>query len=819
MLPKLFLLSLALISAASLGYEILLMRLFSIIQWHHFAYMIISLALLGYGASGTLLSILGDRLRGRFAKAYLTCAALFGVSSIACFLLAQKIAFNPLEILWDPYQLLRLIGISGLLLLPFLFAAGCVCLALSEFKENLNRIYAVDLIGAGIGAVGIILLLYELFPLESLQVLGGTALVATALAWLGLGCRPRWIAASIALSAFAFPAVFFGAEPQLLPSPYKGLPQTLQAMGSRVVGERSSPLGLITVVESPVIPFRHAPGLSLNTSTTLPEQLAVFTDGDAMSVITRFKGERESLSYLDQLPSALPYHLLHEPQVLILGAGGGTDVLQALYHGAQGIDAVELDAEVVDLVRKDYAGFAWHLYDREPVHVHIAEARGFVAATKARFDLIQVALLDAFNTSSAGLYALNESYLYTVEAIEGYLRHLQPSGLLAITRWVTLPPRDGLKLFATVVAALERLGIADPGRRLAWIRSWKTATLLVKNGEFTPAELEKVRAFCQSRWFDLAHLPDLKAQETNRYNILAEPYFFAGATALLGPDRNRFIDRYKFNIQPATDDRPYFFQFFKWPLLPELLSLRGSGGLSLLDMGYLVLMATLIQALLLSLILILLPLYLGRQKQGTSAHAPAIRWRTLIYFFGVGLGFMFIEIAFIQKFILYLSYPLYAVAVVITGFLIFAGLGSATAPSNKPMKLGQGIVLAVGGIGAIAILYLLLLPTIFGLSMAAADGLKILVSLGLIAPLAFFMGRPFPLGLAGLAIRAPGLIPWAWGINGCASVVGAILATLTAIHLGITVVILIALGLYGLAAWSRPWKTLAAPGLIQEAQT
>ena len=156
---RLFLLSLALISAASLGYEILLMRLFSIIQWHHFAYMIISLALLGYGASGTFLSILGDRFRRRFVEAYLTYAALFGVSAIGGFLLAQKIAFNPLEILWDPQQFLRLIGISGLLLLPFLCAASCVCLALSEFREHLHRIYAVDLVGAGLGSLGVVLLL------------------------------------------------------------------------------------------------------------------------------------------------------------------------------------------------------------------------------------------------------------------------------------------------------------------------------------------------------------------------------------------------------------------------------------------------------------------------------------------------------------------------------------------------------------------------------------------------------------------------------------------------------------------------------------
>jgi SAM-dependent methyltransferase len=233
-------------------------------------------------------------------------------------------------------------------------------------------------------------------------------------------------------------------------SEYKSLSQTMQVIDTRALTTSSSPLGLLTVVESPRIPFRHAPGLSTNTRFAVPEQLAVFTDGDGMSVITRFDGDLDALAYLGDVTAALPYALLDAPEVLILGAGGGADVLQALHNGAARVDAVELNPQMTELVTDTYADFAGHLYDDERITVFTAEARGFVVRSKEQYDLIQVALLDSFGASGSGVQALNESYLYTVEAIQEYLEHTAPGGILAITRWLKLPPRDNLKLVATV---------------------------------------------------------------------------------------------------------------------------------------------------------------------------------------------------------------------------------------------------------------------------------------------------------------------------------------------------------------------------------
>ncbi|MGH6634903.1 MAG: SAM-dependent methyltransferase, partial [Gammaproteobacteria bacterium] len=494
--------------------------------------------------------------------------------------------------------------------------------------------------------------------------------------------------------------------------------------------------------------------------------------------------------------SALAYHLLSKPRVLILGAGGGADVLQGIYFGAPRIDAVELNPQMVALVREQYAGFAGGIYAREGVRVHIADARGFLSRSEERYDLIQIPPLDAFTTASAGLYALNETYANTVEAVQSYLHHLAPGGLIAFTRWVRIPPREDLKLFATVVHALRGLGIPQAERRIAWVRSWNASVLLVKNGLFTAQELGVIRDFSRARWFDTDYVPGIKAEETNRHNRLERPLFYEAATAVLGADSKRFLRDYKFNIVPATDDRPYFFHFFKWSTFPELLGLHQVGGLALLDLGYVVLVATLIQAVLTSFVLILLlPSIRSRHRFRRKSNA----WRVLAYFFSIGLAFIFIEVAFIQKLTLYLAHPLYAVSVVLAGFLVFAGIGSALTQGALPSERKRMLGRVVAALGAIVLAYLLGWPFFLALSGAALEWIRVLLALSVIAPLALFMGMPFPLGMAGLARDGGELMPWAWGVNGCASVVGAVLATLVSVHLGINAVLILAFFLYVLA--------------------
>ncbi len=750
------LLAIALVSACALAYEVLLVRLFSLIQWHHFAYMMISVALLGYGAAGALLSLAVHRPHDT-GRALAWAAGAFGVTSLVSFMAVQRIEFNPLELLWDRNQPLKLVLVYLLLFVPFVCAGFCISLTLSRFPAEIPRIYSFDVRGAATGAVLIVLALFVVPPLGALQLISSTALVAAGVACISMGSRRRaafiWFAA--ALLPFALPQSLTA----LSPSPYKELSQALLVPDARVLAERSSPLAVLTVVESPRIPFRHAPGMSLNSPAEPPQQLALFSDGDAPSMITRYDGQREPLAYLDFLTSAAPYHLLSRP------------------HSGRP-------------------------YSADGVRVFVAEARSFVAGDRGRYDLIDIALVDAFGTAAAGLHALSESYLYTVEGLRDYLSHLEPGGLLSITRWVTLPPRDALKLFATAAVALEANGVAAPHQQLALIRGLKTATLLVKNGAFTATDIARLRAFCRERSFDVAYYPGIPAGEDNRYTVLDQPYFAEAVSALLSPTRDAFIARYKFDIAPATDDKPYFFNFFRWSTLPELWQLKDQGGIALVDWGYPVLVATLAQATLVSVVAVVAPVLARMQRRRTTSALSRIRVGG--YFFAIGVAFMLIEIAFIQKLVLFLGHPLYAVPVVLAGFLAFAGFGAHHAQRILPRRRAERVAQAALAIVGIGTAYLVLLPFVLPPLMPLPDPLKIAFSLLLIAPLAFAMGLPFPCGLAATADVAGDLVPWAWAVNGCASVIGAVAAALLAVELGFTTVIVMALALYALAAASAP---------------
>ncbi len=793
--------SILVISSATLAYEVLLMRLFSIIQWHHMAYMVISLALLGYGVSGTFVTLFRSWLVRRFQFAYFTNALLFGVSSIGCFLLAQRIPFNTLEILWDYTQWGYLFLTYLLLSIPFFFAANCICLAFACFGVQIPRIYGFDLVGAGVGAMSIILVLFILPPAVVLQLLALVGLGAAALAiW---ECRVvhslRLVALLLVVSSLV--VLLPGRWLELNISEYKGLRQAMLVPGTEVVDERSTPLGLLTTVRNSEIPLRHAPGLSLGSAHRLPDQLGVFSDGDSLSAIISYDGDRTQLGYLDSLTSALPYHVNSPDQMLLLGLGGGSGVLQAEYHAVPRIEVVEQNPQWMDLLSNRFAQYSGWSQIEDRVQLHLAEGRSFVQATARLYDQIHLSLSASLGSGTGGVYGLSESYLYTKEAIQLYLQRLREDGFLAITGPLTNPPRASLKLFATAVAALRRAGVKQPGDRLLMIRGWNSVTLLIANSPFSATDISRAVAFCQERSFDLAWYPGMEPGEANRYNLLPQPYLYQGAGELLGDRDDRFFQRYKFDVTPASDDRPYFFHFFRWSSSREIASQFEQGGMALMELGYPVLIITLLQAVLASVILVLLPLrFLQRGRAETDRYYSG---RVVVYFLVIGLAFLFVEIAFIQKFILFLGHPLYAIAVVLSGFLVFSGLGSSYV--NRSMLQGGNIALfaVVAILGAVSLLYLWLLPGLFDQLAGFPDVVKIAASILLIAPLAFCMGMPFPIGLAKVSVKAGEMVPWAWGINGCASLISAILATLLAIHFGFSMVIISAVMLYLVAAATR----------------
>jgi hypothetical protein len=828
-MPPLF--SIFILSAAALAYEVLMIRMFSIVHWHHFAFMIISIALLGYGASGSFITVFRRWLLSNYERVFIGNILLFSLSSLVCFIAVQHLPFNSLEILWDSSQWQRLLLSYLLLTLPFFFVANAIALTIMFFHKRIALVYGVDLVGAGCGALSVMLLLQVFSPGELLRVLaimGAAAglfalpIVDSGVDSRGYGRQRQIIAVALILSIIMLVAIP-GNWLSLRMSEYKGLPQTLQVKDASVLSSHSSPTTRIDVVKSPFIPFRNAPGLSLQSRVTVPEQLAVFRDGDEMTTIDHVEGSG-SLEYYDYMSSALPYHV-HPgiEDVLVLASATGAQMLQAHFNDVSRIDVIEPDRQLGRLLTEQYADIInWSELEHK-VGMHHISARGYAASRAASqhalsgngYDLVIMGPSAASAGGSAGVHALSASYDYTVEALQSYLKQLAPDGLLSITMWTSNPARGNLKLFATAVEAMRLNDIGEPGKHLAWIRSWNTATLLLKNTVLTAEEINRVREFSKSMAFDLAWLPDIEAAEVNRFQRLQEPVFYLTAQSLLaqaslnqddtGVVDGDLVDKYKYDISPATDDRPYFNNFFRWSSLKEFLAMPAQSGIAMIGVGYPTLFVTLLQALVAAFVLILLPLILlSSVELSAKKVAPGRIKNIIIYFFSIGLAFLFIEIAFIQKFTLILSQPLYAVAVALCAFLIFSGLGSMYTQRYLqrdeavfiPLLLKRSVLM----ITLLAILYNLMLPLISNLIMSLPEALRILSAFLLTAPLAFVMGMPFPLGMAALQQGGAQLIPWAWGINGCASVVSAILAVILAMEIGFSGVILLAVALY-LIAW------------------
>ena len=789
----------ALIAAAALAYQLLLMRWLAIAHWHPFAVVIISLALLGHGASGTALSLAGERALRRFEVLFPACAIAFSLAAGGCLLLASRIPFNGLELVWDLRQFGWLSALYLCLALPFFFAAGCFGLAFARFGSDIPLLYGADLLGAGLGA-GAALALLWLVPVDvALAVAVSLGPLAALLIVRG---RSAWVlGASACLAVMALAAMAWAGTLTPAANEFKGLSKTLLVRDARVIAQRHSSYGWLAVLHSPRVPLRQAAGLSLANVQEPAPQLGLYTDGDAPSVITYRSDDPSTLAYLGRTTSALPYRMRPQARVLVLGAGGGTEVLQALVLGARAVDAVELNPQLVALVRNTFRAYAGDLYRDPKVRVHVADARGFVRASRARYDLIVLASGGSAAAGGAGVQAVGEDYGATVEALRDYHASLAPGGLLAVTRWEKQPPRDVLRLFATAVAALRAEGVREPGRQLAAIRNWDAGTLLIKRGAFTSAEIAQLRGFIDEFGFDAVHFPGMRADEANRFHVLERDESRAGAAALLSPRAAAYLDDYKFDIAPVSDDRPYFANFFKWSTLPELWRLRAQGAAVLLDSGYLLLLAALALALPLAIGLVLLPLL--ALPRGDHA-MPVVRWRAALYFVCLGLAFLLIEIACLARLGLLIGQPLLAVGIGLTGFLLFAGAGSVYVQwwlARDPRPISTLTTRAIGAIAIALLWHFLAFALALRLGTATSPALRGLLGLLTIAPLAFAMGMPFPLGLTRLARVAPAFVPWAWGLNGCASVIAAIVALLLAIQVGLSATLLIALALYATAAW------------------
>jgi len=777
----------AAVALCTIALELALMRMLSVRFWSHFAYMVISVAILGFGASGTVMTLLRTRIT-RAKRIWMFALGLaLGVSIPATWAGGRAIAIDVQFLAWDFGQLAGVVCLEALMLIPFFLSGMLLGIPMMDRPRRISAHYAANLLGAGAGAVAGVTGLFVLSEAALGLVLAGVVFVAAILllpARLWAGIVAVFAAAAIAALC---PLIL---RPPVI-SQYKMLSQVRLTPGSKAIHSASGPLGRIDVVEGPGIHF--APALGLQYTGGVPPHVLLIVDGDQTSAV--YDSPRiDDWAFMDQTTSAIPYHLRSRPSVCIIGAGGGADIGLAIHHRSRGVIALEMNGQIIDIMTSVLRERGGAVYLHPDVAVLPRDAREYFAGGANKFDVIQLPSIDAFGASGAGLYATQESYLHTVETFSLMWNRLSDDGLLVITRWGRTPPRDALKVFDTAAEMLRSKSL-PPGEHLAMIRNWATATVLVSKRPLDKHDTDRIAAFCEERGFDLCYFPGLDASAGNRYHVLDRPYYFEGCRALLGAEREAYLDEYLFEIAGATDDRPYFHHFFRWRSLPILSQQLGRRSRAFAEMGYLMLLAALVQAVLAAGVLIVLPLAPGVR----SLRAVRGKGAAMGYFLAIGAGFMLLEMGFLQKLILYLGHPIYSAAVVIAGFLIFAGTGSLV---SRYAPLSPRRLAGAGGltVAVLVVIHLLVLDGWVGATQSLPMGLRMLVASATVAPLGFAMGFMLPSGMRSLGVSSPALVPWAWAVNGFASVVATVAAPLLAMRIGFANLILTAAVCYLAAA-------------------
>ncbi|MBU1291762.1 hypothetical protein KJ898_08235 [bacterium] len=790
-------------STSVLLFELSLMRVFSILQWNYLAFMIISIAFLGYGASGTFLSVFSSilkRAEGKNLYKYLLFfSLLFSLSSLLSIFVICKIPFDLYRVIMDKYQLLYVVIYYLTIAIPFFFAGICISLSISKLPEKVNKIYFCDLGGASVGCI-FFLILANYISLSHLLVIPPLlSFLASFLFSLKLKDKRSIIYIA---GIFVFIILFSGAESfySFPINPYKSLFTLLRYPNSRIIDGQENSFARLEVVESEGV--KYAPGLSLNFSGEIPEQLGLVTDGDGLSAITRLEGEDDlealgKIEFSDYISSALGFHLIGDKRkVLIIGPGGGLDILGGIYNEAEEIWGIEMNPDVKILLQNNYSDYSGNIYNREGIIIFTGEGRSVLKGLEQKFDLIQISLIGSSNTASGGFYSISENYLYTVEGFMDFWQHLSDGGKLSITRWLKFPPREIVRLCSISLEALSRMGIERPENHLAVIRSWATSTLILSKKEIGEEEIRIIKDFCDKRNFDTVYFPGIKEDDANINHILEQSYYYQEIDQLINSFKEGnlkdFYNSYFFNVSAVTDNQPYFFYTLKWENIPKIIKSTANWQ-PLIEWGNLIIFATFLQGIIFSIIFIFLPLILKR----LPVSKRKVKIPFLLYFASLGLGYMLLEISFIQKFILYLTNPAYSTSIIIFSFLFFSGLGSFYSKKMEKNYIGS-LKIIILTLCVILLLYQIILPHIFNTTLKYSLLIRILITIGLIFPLGFLMGIPFPLGirLVNSIEQGKGLIPWLWATNSFCSIIASVSAVIIALFFGFKVVAILAALIY-----------------------
>ncbi len=809
------------VSAATLGIQLIHMRLLSLAMWNSLVYCVITVTLLGFSVSGGVLTVWKRATQVKPEELIGGAVLGFVVSNLVGVAVAGRISIDASKAIDNPFELLKLGAYFVALSVPYFFAGFSIGASFLRYPAKTTRLYCVNMAGSGVGCL-LFVLLFE--PLGTRLMILLSAISGLAALVYTLRSSPRnSVALGVAgvLTLALLPITNTAFTVHICES--KNYHYFLTRFPDlRIEYSRWTIGGRVDVMGSPAL--EH---VNRRTNKRFPMKV-ILTDGDAYTRMFAFSGNPDAWPFpRREFGSGTVYELMNPEHVVIIGIGGGTEVRDAMAHGAENVVGVELNRAIFDAVNSVYSHYNGHLGESPGVTLLHGEGRSYINTVQdSQYDLVYMNGVDTWAAMASGAYTLAENYLYTVEAMREYLRVLRADGFLSISRYAFRVPRESLRLGITAIEALEESGVERPWDHVAMLVDQDWGTILVKKSPLTPQDIRKLEGLQDAGWFKIAYRPGLENARVTEENLARygrdvwhpAPYrdalnpAVAFVKSFKGGDTESFYRNYPYDIRPCHDDNPFFFKYYKWSsLLEGQPEWAASGG----SFAMLVLAVLLVGSILALVTLVFVPLALVSRRSGpvrVDRRSMGAAW----YFTCLGIGYMVIELALMQKLTLFLGHPTYSIAAILSTMLLCSGVGSLVS-GRLPFSPQRVIVLSVVALSVIVVLhqflFLNLLPTWLSQPILARN----LIAAGLVAPLAFCMGMPFPSGLRIVDAVAPRFAPWAWSINGAASVFATIGAIVAAMYLGFTYVLLACTALYlsgaavFLAAFHAPNGNAVAP--------
>jgi hypothetical protein len=776
-----YLVAVALISSTLLMIELALTRIFSVIMYYHFAFLAISIALFGISASGVMAYVARRRLEPIATASLLATQSLcYAVVTIVAlfFLVRLRVGLQ-----YSPHNLVLMLTIYALAALPFFTGGLVITIAVSRLTSRINAVYAADLIGAAAGCLVLIPLL-DRFGAPGVVLVAGALSVTAAVIFADRDRRTRYFVAAAAIVAAV-------VSTQVLAANAFDVLDTKGHQGDRVLFSKWNSFSRIGVYE------RSHGDWSLSPAYTgpLPETRFMDIDSAASTPILRLAPDLSNAQYLRFELTALAYQLKDHTNftALVIGPGGGRDLASALVFGATRVDGVEINPIIADeVMRNRFSDFSGRIYSNPRIRIAVDDGRSFVRRATERYDVIQASLVDTWAATAAGAYTLTENTLYTVEAFDDYLDHLTDNGVLSITRWVL----DGLRLVSLAQEACSQRGwsCAD---RLAIVRQDRVATFLLKRSPFTESEISTIRETARRLEFDVLYVPSKRSggvEEPIRDVWVDGQPTGDYARLIRTGDREQFYEDYRYDIRPTTDNRPFFFNTAK---LKDQFNL--ALGHSMLFGNGLSALLTLLE-ISCGFIVLFVVGPLAIVEHGRPRPPGWQAW--LVYFGALGAGFMLIEVSVLQRFVLLLGHPVYSLTVTLFSLLLGTGLGAAWSRRFDERRLGRDAAVGVFVVAVCALAVIVVAGPVTSWGIPFSRGARVVLAAALLIPMGVALGVPMPTGIRMLNAQCPEMVPWAWGINGALSVLGATLAILIAMNWGFRITLVVASGTYlvGLAA-------------------